>query len=51
MYETWCLNCEKAEEEKIWEEEEEETKAREKIREIKKFMYVGETARSSYERS
>ena len=50
MYETWCLNCEKAEEEKIWEEEEEESKAREKIREIKKFMYVGETARSSYER-
>ena len=50
MYETWCLKCERTEEEKIREEEQDEKIQKQKIRQIKRYMYVGETARSGYER-
>ena len=50
VYETWCITCFEAEKERI-EEEMEEGKDRErKIAEIPKHKYIGETARSAYER-
>ena len=50
VYQTWCLNCEKTAREKILEEEKDEEKAKEKIKKIPLFKYIGETARSAYER-
>ena len=50
VYETWCITCYNTEKNKI-EEEVEEGKEREKmILQIPKHKYIGETARSAYER-
>ena len=52
VYETWCITCLEREEEQI---EREHAGNKEKIKEekskIKKFLYVGETARSIFERA
>ena len=50
VYETWCLSCEEEEIKRIEEEEEEGEKKREKIRNISRYVYIGETLRSVYER-
>ena len=44
------MNCEKKEMEKIVDEEDDEEKLKEKIKKIKLHKYIGETARSAYER-
>ena len=50
VYETWCLTCETRELEKAMEEESDEKKVKERICKAPKFKYIGETARSAYER-
>ena len=50
VYETWCLNCERTEEEKIGDGEDDDKIIRERRENIKKYKYIGETARSAYER-
>ena len=58
LYETWCLSCENRELEKIkldWQEDAEfqklgESEYKKRIRDIKKFKYVGETSKSAFER-
>ena len=50
VYETWCLSCEKRDKEKIEAEEEDEKIREEKIRRMPLYKYVGETARSAFER-
>ena len=50
VYETWCLNCEDEEIKKIEEEEEEGEKKRSRIKNISRYVYIGETSRSIYER-
>ena len=50
VYETWCLTCERREEEKINMEEEDEQIRKEKKKAIRLHMYVGESSRSIYER-
>ena len=50
VYETWCLTCAEREEKKITEEVDDEEEQKRKIRKIKLHKYVGETARSGYER-
>ena len=51
VYETWCLTCESRDKKEIEENEEydEETRKR-KMREIKRFIYIGESSRSLCER-
>ena len=51
VYENWCITCEKNEMEKIEDMELEEEAKKEHSKKIKLFKYIGETARSSYERS
>ena len=50
VYETWCLTCEMREISRIEDEEEDEKVRREKIRNFKRYKYIGETSRSIYER-
>ena len=50
VYETWCLLCERRESEKIEEEGLEEKEKKEKLKKIRLYKYIGESARSSYER-
>ena len=44
VYETWCMNCEREEEERIREEEPEEEVANQRIREMKRYIYIGAAA-------
>ena len=46
IYETWCLNCERKDIERIESMEEDEKKIEQMKKEIKLFKYVGETSRS-----
>ena len=48
IYETWCQTCLTREEEKI--EEENEMEKKRLLEKIPRFKYLGESARSSYER-
>ena len=51
VYETWCETCLRKDIKEVEEQDGLEEKQREeKIRKIKKHKYVGETARSAYER-
>ena len=50
VYETWCRNCEENEIKRISEEEIDEKEKIEKKKKIILFKYIGETARSAYER-
>ena len=50
VYETWCETCLTREMEKVKEDGTEEDQKKEKIRRIKVYKYIGETARSAYER-
>ena len=50
VYETWCMTCERKAEEMIREEEPNEEQGKEKIKKIQRYIYIGETARSAYER-
>ena len=58
VYETWCLSCEKAEKERLEKIMEEEEKTHDnamdskekKVRNITLYKYIGESARSGYER-
>ena len=51
VYENWCITCEKREIERLEEMEISEDEKKENLRKIKLYKYIGETARSSYERS
>ena len=57
VYEIWCLDCEKEEEDRIDRKysEEQKIEMKEQIRkekaEIRRYSYIGETARSIFERS
>ena len=50
VYETWCITCYDAEKSRIEEEIEDEKEREKKILQISKHKYIGETARSAYER-
>ena len=50
VYETWCMTCERKEEEKIREETEDEDEQKIRIRRMKRYKYIGESARSGFER-
>ena len=50
VYETWCETCLRVEEDKIEKEEITEKEKEEKKRSIMRYKYIGETARSAYER-
>ena len=50
VYETWCQTCYLEEEKKIDDEEIDEDEKEQKKRKIRMHKYVGETARSAYER-
>ena len=50
MYETWCQTCYMKDVEEIRETEENEEEANKKIEKIRLHKYIGETARSAYER-
>ena len=51
VYENWCMTCENEEKEKIDNMELEDTEKKERMKNIKLYKYIGETARSSFERS
>ena len=50
VYETWCETCYRQEERRIEEEEVEDTEKELRKKKIKVHKYIGETARSAYER-
>ena len=50
VYETWCETCLEKEKKKIEEEHENDEDAQKEIDKIRKYKYIGETARSAYER-
>ena len=50
VYESWCMTCEDKEIKRIEDDEEDEKTKNEKIRNIVKYVYIGETSRSIYER-
>ena len=50
VYETWCQTCYEKEKEDIEEKVEEEEERKKQIEKIRKHKYVGETARSAFER-
>ena len=50
VYETWCLTCAGRDEKRILEEVDDEEEQKRRIKRIKIHKYVGETARSGYER-
>ena len=50
VYETWCQTCYMKDVEEIRETEESEEEANKKIEKIRLHKYIGETARSAYER-
>ena len=51
VYENWCITCEKRSLQEIEDMELEEAEIKEKKQKVKIYKYIGETARSSYERS
>ena len=51
VYKTYCISCQERDETRIREEETDEKKAAEKIRNIKQHAYIGETSRSAFERA
>ena len=50
IYETWCISCEEKEIAKIKNETEDEKERKSRIAKIKLHKYVGETARTTFER-
>ena len=50
VYETWCETCYRQEERRIEEEEVEDTEKELRKKKIRVHKYIGETARSAYER-
>ena len=50
VYETWCMTCERREEERIKQETEDEEEQKIRIRKMRKYKYIGESARSAFER-
>ena len=48
VYETWCIICERREEEKIQEETEDEEEQKIQIRKMKKYKCIGESARGCF---
>ena len=50
VYETWCQTCYEMEKEVIEQEVDDEEERKKQIEGIRKHKYVGETARSAYER-
>ena len=50
VYETWCQTCYEKEKEDIEEKIEDDEERKRQIEKIRKHKYVGETARSAYER-
>ena len=52
VYEFWCLDCEREEEERVKRESGEDEKLMEELRKgIRIYKYIGETARSIYKRA
>ena len=50
-YQTFCISCQERDEARIKEENQDEKKAADKIKNMRKHIYIGETSRSTYERS
>ena len=50
IFQIKCISCEKKAEKEIEEAYEDEEKVKEKKKEISKYIYIGETSRSAYER-
>ena len=50
VYETWCETCLRADIQEIEEQTEDEEDRKKKIECLPRYKYIGETARSAYER-
>ena len=50
VYETWCETCLRADIAEIEESTEDDEERKRKIEQIQRYKYIGETARSAYER-